>query len=128
QFVTFQRSVEPASIRTFQFTGLEDAARDDRFLMLRYRVNAGQNRPDEAYKLTFIVRELPGPIEQEVGLGSTHVFDTIPSRAISEEGTLDIAVINGVQRVDPRTGRGYIEPNPLTITFPPGGLEISYSV
>lgn len=128
QLVTFRRSVEPGSVRTFQFTGLKDAARDDRFLMLRYRVNAGNNRPDETYKLTFLVRELPGPIVQEVGLGSTHVFDEIPSRAISADGTLDIAVINGVRGVDPETGQAGIEPNPLTITFPPGGLEISYSV
>ncbi len=128
QLVTFRTSVEPGMVRTFRFSGLEDAARDDRFLMLRYRINAGQNRPDDAYKITFIVPEIPGDIVQEVGLGSTHVYDEIPSRAIDADGTLDIVVINGVRVFDRQSGQMGVDPNPLTITFPPGGFEISYSV
>ncbi|MFG0283012.1 MAG: hypothetical protein ACF8R7_01195 [Phycisphaerales bacterium JB039] len=128
QLVTFRRSVEPGMVRTFTFTGLQDAARDDRFLMLRYRINAGNNRPDETYRITLLVREIPQPIVQEVGLGSTHVFDEIPSRAISPDGTLDIAIVNGVRVFDPETRQWGVMGNPLTMTFPPGGLEISYPV
>lgn len=111
------RSIEPTQGEVYVFDGLKPARDSASSLTLRYRINAGSNAPDQLYKLTIMISG-SDPIVQEVGLGNTHTLPLLPS-AIDDKGQITLNVLNG----DYSTGR----PNPLTITFPPDGLEVSYS-
>lgn len=111
------RSVPPGAGRTFTFSGLAAAKERGQPLMLRYTVNAGSNNPNALYRVTFRTDGRVYP--QQVGLGMAQRIPAIPPDAISEDGTLELDVVNG----DPSRRLT----NPLTITFPPDGLEVLYA-
>lgn len=112
------RSVEPDNNKRFLFTGLQKAREGDIPLVLRYRVDSGSNMPDQIYRLTFLIGGQP--VIRPCGLGQMHIIDSISPGVIDKDGNLDIVVING---------DAYAQvPNPQTISFPPGGLQVSYSV
>ncbi|MBL0870815.1 MAG: hypothetical protein IBJ18_09600 [Phycisphaerales bacterium] len=116
-------SVAPAQIgglgKKFSFDGMQAAKRVNLPMMLRYKVNAGNNSPTESYRLTFVVgRSEPRVVT--VNLGQAMTLPVYP-KDIGPDGRLDIFVYNG----DIETLRG----NPQTITFSAGdGLQISYPV
>jgi hypothetical protein len=112
------RSIDPGNSQVFRFQGLQKARDGDIPLVLRYRIDSGSNMPDQIYRLTFIIGGQP--IIRPCGLGQLHLIDSISPSVIDAEGNLDIQVING----DAYSR----EPNPLTISFAPGGLKVSYSV
>jgi hypothetical protein len=117
-------SVAPGDYNVYRFDGLQEAKRRDRLLTLRYRVEAGDNAPDQLYKITFMIGgvfETP----QEVTLGPTHTLNLLPT-AINDDGRLEVAVYNGAVMPQP-DGTPAIMPNAGTINFPTGGLEISYA-
>lgn len=111
------RSIEPGQGEVYVFDGLKEARESPRSLVLRYRFNAGSNAPDELYRLTMSVSE-GDPIVREAGLGYSQTLDISPA-AIDADGRVTIAVWNG----DYSRGTG----NMMTITFPPDGLELSFS-
>ncbi len=113
------RSIEPGNSQVFTFRGLDRARQGDIPLVLRYRIDAGSNMPDQIYRLTFLVGG-SDPIVRPCGLGQVHIIDGIMPSAIDKDGNLQVQVINGdaYQRAV----------NPLTVSFPPGGLQVSYSV
>lgn len=137
--VTAYRSIEPGNSEVYIFRGLRPAAERKSILTFRHRIDAGTNRPDEFYVVSF---EFPDGLVmvQRMGPGYFHSRTLWPStvRLTTEEelaaikdpdrrreaadldGTITVRVTNG----DIRT----MQTNPDTITFPPGGLEISYSV
>lgn len=119
------RSIDPGQPKTYTFSGLEKAAQQDAPLLLRYRVESGANLPDEFYRIFFDAGGFQ--YEREVGLAQTLIIDDIPPSAINEDGTLELTIINGTL-VEGRNGEIGVMGNPKTITFPPGGLELSYSV
>ncbi|GIW74026.1 MAG: hypothetical protein KatS3mg103_0548 [Phycisphaerales bacterium] len=124
-YVARLRSIDPGRAKTYVFSGLERAARQDAPLLLRYRVESGGNLPDQFYRLTF---DFGGYVyEREVGLAQTLIIDDIPPDAINDQGQLELTIINGALMQNQR-GELAVAPNPRTITFPPGGLELSYSV
>ncbi len=102
----------------FVFNGLDRARERNVPLLLRYQVQAADNRPDLVYTLGFIIGGYQS-VEQ-CSLKAMHVINDISPSAIDENGELRIVVING----NPVTGVA----NPSSILFPPGGFEISYSV
>ena len=116
------RTIPPGAAIEYEFSGLGGARRNAQILTLRYRINTGSNRPDEFYKLTFGFLDPEGnvpPLDvRETALGTHHSL-SVPPHVIDENGVLRVLVANG----DLRTG----VPNPRSVTFPPGGLEISYS-
>ena len=111
------RAIEPGRAERFFFHGLESARRSGSPLTFRYRVDMGSNRPDQTAKITFVFNR-SGQIVRECGLGNWHTISLTPA-AIAEDGTVEIIVYNA----DLETGYT----NPLTISFPKDGLEISYS-
>ncbi len=111
------RSIEPTKSEVYVFDGLRAAKDSMRPLTFRFRVNAGANSPDELYRLTMIVSGSE-PFVREVGLGNSQTVDLSPA-AIDDEGRVTVEVFNG----DALRGL----PNPMTISFPPDGLELSYS-
>lgn len=113
------RSIEPATSEVYVFTGLKRAKERNELVTLRYKIDAGSNRPDALYKLMFIVNGQIIPQWQEVLLGHMHTLDLSPL-AIDDNGMIQLEIINGALVGD------RVQPNPLTITFPPGGLEIMY--
>jgi len=124
-YVAKLRSLDPGLAKTYTFSGLEKAALQDAPLLLRYRIESGANLPNEFYRVTF---DAGGTMyEREVGLAQTLIIDDIPPTAINEDGQLELTVINGsfVQNTEGQIG---VMGNPKTISFPPGGLELSYSV
>src|SRR5262249_41541153 len=87
------RTVPPLEQRDFVFSNLADAKKSDRPLLLRYKVQAGTNSPDQTYKIPFefmagasTVREVP--LNQIV---------TLPlfTSAIDKDGNLPFRVTNG---------------------------------
>lgn len=115
---TAYRSIEPGNNETYKFIGL-GAARDRATpVVLRYRIESGSNYPGETYRLSFLIGGLP--YVRQVSLGHMQVIDNIPPTAIDSDGTLTVRIING----DVFEGI----PNPMTLSFPPGGLQVTYSV
>lgn len=112
------RSIEPGQSEVYAFEGLGRVRDAGRTLTLRYRIDSGSNRPDVLYRLSFIVGGSLLPI-QEASLGHSHTLPTLLPSAIDADGVLAVEVVNG------DITRGTV--NPATITFPPGGLEVSYS-
>ncbi|MCA9278552.1 MAG: ABC transporter permease subunit [Phycisphaeraceae bacterium] len=113
------RTVEPGGQRAFVFSGLKSLRNSNKTFSLRYRIDAGSNRPDELYKLTFIFnRNEPVPIEAT--LGTMQSIDRLNPRIIDENGMLELVVLNGdYQRGVPATQQ--------SINLPPGTLELTYS-
>ncbi len=124
-YIARLRSLDPGQAKTYLFGGLEKAALQDAPLLLRYRVESGANLPDESYRIMF---DFGGyQFEREVRLAQTLIIDDIPPLAINEDGELEMTIVNG-SLVQNSQGQVGIMGNPRTITFPPGGLELSYSV
>lgn len=124
-YVARLRSLDPGMAKTFTFSGLEKAALLDTPLVLRYRIESGGNLPTEFYRVTF---DAGGTMyEREVGLAQTLIIDDIPPTAINENGQLELTIING-SFMQNNQGQVGLMGNPKTISFPPGGLELSYSV
>jgi ABC-type transport system involved in multi-copper enzyme maturation permease subunit len=111
-------SIEPGQSEIYRFTGLQAARDSNQLLILRYKVDTGNNAPNEQYKVTFEFRD-GDIVTKEVVLGQFQILELLPS-AVDKDGALVFSIING----DPV--RGII--NPKTFSFPPGGLEISYAV
>lgn len=111
------RSIAPGGVQRYRFTGLGEARESDRLIILRYKINTGSNAPDALYKLTFQFTGATAEVREAV-LNQFHTIYLLPS-AVDAEGRLEVAVFN----VDVRSG----DVNPETITFPPDGLEITYS-
>ncbi len=125
-YVQSYRSVDPQTEQlgeTYQFTGLTEAKKRDLPVTLRYRVDSGGNRPDEFFMLTVLLPD-GTPIIRNTGLGMNHSLSISPSY-IDEEGNFFIRVYNGQLGVAP-DGQMAVSLNPRTITFPPGGLQVTY--
>lgn len=120
-------SIDPTKeqFEEFEFRGLQRAKGSKRPMTLRYKINAGGNRPDEFYDLSFMLPD-GSRIVRNTGLGFSHTL-TISPDAISDDGTLYLRVYNG-RLVDTNSGALGFYPNPDTVTFPADGLEISYAV
>lgn len=112
------RTVPPGEYREFTFSGLQDAKRGDRPLLLKYKISAGSNSPDQTYKLTFQFTD--GAITvREVNLNQTLSLPLLTT-AIADDGVLGFRVWNSDQT------RNIV--NPERMSFPiSDGLEISYS-
>ncbi|MCW5756021.1 MAG: hypothetical protein KIT54_02170 [Phycisphaeraceae bacterium] len=119
------RTIDPGQGMAYTFSGLHRAARQDSPLLLRYRIESGANMPDEFFRLVF--RAGNYLVEREVGLAQTLIIDDIPPSAINEDGVLELEIING-SLVRGSSGQIGVVPNPRSIRFPAGGLELSYSV
>lgn len=115
------RTISPAGNRTYEFSGLKGVRDTTNPLLLRLKVNAGGNMPDQLYHLTIYasdgsIRTLETPLNQFIS-----VRPPILPTAIDENGKFAITIYNG-RIVDKQ-----IVPNPETIAFPPDGLELSYA-
>ncbi len=115
--VTAYRTIEPGNYETYVFQGLARARRENRPLILRYRIDSGSNIPSDVYRLTFVFDGVAQPV-REVGLGHFHTVTLVPG-VVREDGTVALTVINGDY------ARGIA--NPASVTFPTGGLELSYA-
>lgn len=111
------RAIEPGRAERYMFTGLEGARRSGSPLTFRYRVDMGSNRPDQTAKVTFVFNR-SGQIVRETGLGNWHTISLTPA-AIADDGTVEVIVYNA------DLDTGFV--NPLTISFPRDGMELSYS-
>ncbi len=117
------RSIAQGAGQEYIFSGLAEA-RESRFpLVLRFKVNAGANMPDQQYRLTVLVmnesepRLLVTPLNQFVTLRPP-LLPTV----IDPQGELRIRIYNGDFTVEPPRF------NEEAIFFPPDGIELSYSV
>lgn len=137
--ITEYRSIEPGRSEVYIFRGMREARERDALITFRHRINAGTNRPDEFYMVTFdftnglqlVQRMGPGYYHSESLWPSVvqlvteselaEVKDPERRRELADlDGTVAVRVSNG----DVRTGMV----NSETITFPPDGLELSYAV
>jgi hypothetical protein len=121
------RTIEPGQNRVFRFTGLEDAKRLGLPLTLRFRINAGGNRPDELYNVQFLFQGIPLP-EQSVPPGTIRTI-TIPlPNLINPDGTAELMAVNGrLVRMNDAAGSLGVLPNADLMTFDiKEGLELSF--
>jgi ABC-type transport system involved in multi-copper enzyme maturation permease subunit len=119
------RSIAPGVYRDFVFEGMQDAARRGGMVTFRYRVDSGGNPPGILYKLTFAFGDYIHP-PLDVSLGPSHTLSLYPS-VIEPDGTVTLTVFNGELMPGPE-GEVAVIPNPESINFPPGGIQLSYSV
>jgi len=114
-------AVAPGGSKVYRFEGLGGAKRRGRALTLRYRIDAGGNRPDAIYKVSFRFLNMPaqagGVNVREVSPGFMNAMPVSPG-AINDDGVLELRVGN----FDAVTG----QVNPETMSFPPSGLQVSY--
>ncbi|CAG0970420.1 hypothetical protein PHYC_01214 [Phycisphaerales bacterium] len=111
------RSIPPGAGQGYQFSGL-GAARESRApVFLRFKVNAGSNDPTALYRITIRLGNSEHEVKQII-LGQFTVINLLPE-VVDENGTVTLDIING----DLDTGAL----NPESISFPPDGLELSYS-
>lgn len=112
------RTIPPGETRQYTFSGLREAKEGDRPLLMKYKISAGSNSPDQTYKLTFEFVDGATTV-REVNLNQT-VNLPLLTTAVDADGVLAFRVTNG-DLVQNRV-------NPERMSFPPGdGLEISYS-
>ncbi len=114
------RSIAPGARETYYFSGLKGARESGRPLFIKFKVNAGSNAPDALYRITMQIGNQPFqviecPLGQMISLRTAIMSDTI-----EPNGVLALQVGNW----DVEKGTM----NRETISFPPDGLEISYSV
>lgn len=119
-FVQAYRTIAPGDAREYVFEGLKPAKDRGVPVTLRYKINAGSNRPDILYKLTISVSRTQGQV-REAAPGQWHTIPLVPD-VISDEGVMSLFVVNGELQPD-----GSVIANPQSIHFPPDGLEVSYS-
>lgn len=138
--ITQYRSIEPGERERFVFHGLGKARDRGELLLFRFRIDAGSNRPDEFYDVSYLFSD-GSQLVKRMGLGffhSTTVYPTAIYRVTDADrarvgddpemlrelekldGALMLDVVNA--NVETRVA------NASTITFPPGGLEFSYRV
>lgn len=120
------RSIDPQTEQLgviYTFEGLDAARERDLPITLRYRIDSGGNRPDEFYKLTFVLPD-GNTITRTTGLGMNHTLSISPGY-IDDNGQFEVRIYNGEIGVAPN-GQSVVQLNPATITFPPGGLQVSY--
>jgi len=111
------RSVQPGRSQIFTFSGLEEARERKTPLTLRYKIDAGSNRPDLPYRLTMMFAN-GATLVRETALGQMHSLPVLPTVIDENTGRIELEIGNGdIQR-------GVV--NPETMNFPPDGLEISY--
>lgn len=114
------RSIQPAQWQDYWFSNMREARASDQLITLRYKVNAGSNSPDALYKLTFALRGGDHMV-MDVPLGqvlTTQIF----SSSIDDEGIVGLRIYNADMEHQPPMA------NVESISFPPDGLELSYSV
>ncbi len=134
------RTIEPGNSERYIFRGLDWARDHGKLLRFRHRVDAGTNRPDVFYTVTFQFTDGSRLIQRMSG-GYYHTATVYPTaihtvtdediddangdpQRLAELKDLDGSLIVQVINADITTG----EVNPDSITFPPEGLEISYAV
>ncbi len=136
--ITEYRSIEPGNSERYIFRGLGWARDHDKLLTFRHRIDAGTNRPDQFYDVTFQFTDTSRLIQRMAG-GYWHTATVYPTAIHSvtqadidnaqPEDREELRNLDGslvVQVINANLGTGYA--NPDTIIFPPGGLEISYEV
>lgn len=111
------RTIDVGQAQLFTFSGLQAAKKSNAPLILRYKINSGSDRPDMLYRITFVFPSAKGATVEEVGLGKFHYLELLPT-VVNDNGEVAMQVLNG----DAETRRG----NPMSFTFPPDGLEMSY--
>lgn len=117
------RAIPPNRDKLFMFRGLEAAKEANRPLSLRYKIDSGSNDPTASYRVTFMFNGTIHPPERFT-LGQTHSLLLRPD-VINEKGEIELGVYNGA--FTPVSDAEYTrEPNPTTISFPEGGLEVTY--
>ncbi|GJM17859.1 MAG: hypothetical protein DHS20C14_00720 [Phycisphaeraceae bacterium] len=122
------QSIDPReeTYEEYVFDGLERARDSSTPIVLRYKINAEGNRPDQIYTLSFQFPD--GSIAvRRTGLGFSHTMTLSPD-AIQDGGTLYLRVYNGELRSGGPQNSAQFLPNAETITFPSDGLSVSYAV
>ncbi len=118
-------AIEPGQAEVYRFEGLHEARRRHEPLMLRFKINAGNNPPEALYRITFAFRGGP-PEVQRAHLGQASHITLLPW-VIDDEGVLEIQIFNGDATSMAAEGINETNINRETMSFPPDGLEISYS-
>ena len=71
------RTIPPGGVREFTFPGIDVDAAGQRPVILRYRVDTTNNAPDELYKISISVANLP-PMVRQVSLGTPNTLTIAP--------------------------------------------------
>lgn len=118
ELLSRQLAIEPGDRKGFEFDGLGGARESGRPMTLRFKIDAGGNNPTEFYKVTFVFAGGVA-IVREAALGQFASMPMAPE-LIDPDGVLRMVVVNG----DLASGVANAE----TMSFPPGGLEVSHPV
>lgn len=121
-----QRTIEPGKDRQYVFEGLA-APRDKGLpIMFRFRPEAGSNRPDLIFTITFLFSN--GAVATEkVSLAQQHTITLSPS-VIDSEGRIVVNIFNGDfynQTANPNAL--YFAPLALEMTYEAGSYRLNFA-
>ncbi|MEM7621803.1 MAG: hypothetical protein AAF235_01205 [Planctomycetota bacterium] len=114
--------------RIYVISGLERARELGKPIILRYRIDAAGNRPDQIYTVSFVFPQIASatPLVRQSGLGFFH-NETLSPDFIDDQGRLVVQVFNG-EIFRTADGGVAITPNQSSMSFPEGGLHVTYEV
>jgi hypothetical protein len=121
--ITRSRLIDPGAYKPFHFRGLMRAKESGQPVILRYRVDAGSNAPDQLYHISFVIGGVAYP-SQDATLGPTHSLQ-FPPTWIDEKGEIEI-IVHNAQVTYTDAGQPVVVPNAGTISIPADGLELTY--
>jgi ABC-type transport system involved in multi-copper enzyme maturation permease subunit len=112
------RFIPRGEVQVYTFEGLQEARDSNLPIIFRYRADMGSNGPSDTTTLSFV---FPGGemLIRRVPPGQFSTFPVLPS-AIDANGKVEVQIFNGDVQQQLTNADG--------VSFPPGGLEISYSV
>lgn len=121
EFLAQQRTIEPGKSRKYQFVGLSEARRSGADPVLRYRFHIGRDDSHEVFPALFVFGSTPPAMVNFVPV-QRNVF-AIPASAITEDGTLQVEVVNGGLTQDMQ-----FYPGQWSMNFDLEGLEVLHRV
>lgn len=121
EFMSAQRLIDGGASRVFHFSGLEEARRASAQPVLRYCFHTGRDSSHELYPVLLQFGGLP-PVQVNYVPVLSNVVP-IPVKAINEDGTLDVTIINGGITRD-----GQFYPTEGSFNFDADGLEVLHRV
>lgn len=120
-------TIEGGGQERYIFPGLLQAKRNNIPVTFRFRVDVGANDPRETITLSFLMPNA-APVVRTMPGGHSMTFDILPA-SINDTGELEMVVLNGhAERYFENAQNTAYWANNRSVTFPPDGIDVFYSV
>lgn len=122
-----QRTIDPGKAREYVFEGLSEPRDKGLPIMFRFKPEAGSNRPDLLFTITFLFATNGAVATEKVSLAQQHTITLSPS-VIDDQGRIVMSVFNG--DFYERTANAnalYFAPLALEMTYEAGSYRLNFA-